>query len=183
MDVLERKLLLLEQRGWFEDVAKRRDALDRILPTLRAASDPMIRDLYIGRVAERVGISRETLEREVAGEGGARSRDRTSRRSGDPTGERPAPTRATVVPFGAKTEEKLLRVLLASPSWRTRAATELRPEDFELPAFRAVFEALVALPADADIDQVRANLDEAYLPTFQAPARRGGRTGSARPRS
>ena len=65
MDVLERKLLLLEQRGWFEDVAKRRDALDRILPTLRAAADPMIRDLYIGRVSERVGISRETLEREV----------------------------------------------------------------------------------------------------------------------
>jgi DNA primase len=55
MDVLERKLLLLEQRGWFEDVAKRRDALDRILPTLRAASDPMIRDLYIGRVSEQVG--------------------------------------------------------------------------------------------------------------------------------
>src|SRR6185503_10037924 len=65
MDVLERKLLLLEQRGWFEDVAKRRDALDRILPTLRAASDPMIRDLYIGRVSEQVGISRETLEREA----------------------------------------------------------------------------------------------------------------------
>jgi hypothetical protein len=88
----------------------------------------------------------------------------TNRQSDEQT---PAPTRVTVVPFGAKTEEKLLRVLLASPSWRTRAATEVRPEDFELPAFRAVFEALVALPADADIDQVRATLDEAYLPTFQ----------------
>ncbi|HEX9895341.1 MAG TPA: DNA primase, partial [Gemmatimonadales bacterium] len=65
MDVLERKLLLLEQHGWFEDVSKRRDALDRILPTLRAASDAMVRDLYIGRVAERVGVSRETLEREL----------------------------------------------------------------------------------------------------------------------
>ena len=124
MDVLERKLLLLEQRGWFEDVAKRRDALDRILPTLRAASDPMIRDLYIGRVSERVGISRETLEREVREKAApvARPDEPTIRRS---NGERPAPAHATVVPFGAKTEEKLLRVLLASPSWRTRAATEL----------------------------------------------------------
>ncbi|MDH5315197.1 MAG: DNA primase, partial [Gemmatimonadota bacterium] len=65
VDVLERKLQLLEVRGWFGDVAKRRDALDRILSTLRAPADPVVRDLYLGRVAEKVGISRDTLEREL----------------------------------------------------------------------------------------------------------------------
>jgi hypothetical protein len=44
--------------------------------------------------------------------------------------------------------------------------TELKPEDFELPAFRAVFEALVALPENADVDGARASLDQNYLQTF-----------------
>ncbi|HKP28165.1 MAG TPA: DNA primase, partial [Gemmatimonadales bacterium] len=165
MDVLERKLLLLEQRGWFEDVAKRRDALDRILPTLRAAADPMIRDLYIGRVSERVGISRETLEREV--------RERPDRRvdgkaGGDsdpaatPTRESPAhtPSRSHALPFGARAEEKLLRILIASSAWRTRAISELKSEDFELPAFRAIYEALVALPEGGAPDAVAPTLPD-----------------------
>jgi DNA primase len=173
MDVLERKLLLLEQRGWFEDVAKRRDALDRILPTLRAAADPMIRDLYIGRVSERVGISRETLEREV--------REKADRRAGGqagshhPAGREPAGAEAGLPasppaprPSGAKMEEKLLRVLVASPSWRLRASSELKPELFKEPAFRAVFEALVGLPPDADAAGAGAALSESYLPVFQA---------------
>ena len=177
MDVLERKLLLLEQRGWFEDVAKRRDALDRILPTLRAAADPMIRDLYIGRVSERVGISRETLEREV--------REKVDRRTGgqpdgnlahaDSSGsDRVLPARpparlpAEALPFGARAEEKLLRVLIVSPSWRVRARTELSAEDFELPAFRAIYDALVALPDDGAADAIAQTLPDVYLPTWQA---------------
>ncbi|MEK6686940.1 MAG: DNA primase, partial [Gemmatimonadota bacterium] len=65
MDILERKLQLLDQRGWLADVQKKREALDRLLPTLRAASDAVVRDLYIGRVAERIGLTRETLEQEL----------------------------------------------------------------------------------------------------------------------
>jgi DNA primase len=171
MDVLERKLLLLEQRGWFEDVAKRRDALDRILPTLRAAADPMIRDLYIGRVAERVGISRETLEREAREKVApvrpyAATPSERSERSERFERSEKSELAERLVPFGARTEEKLLRVLIASPSWRARAVTELKAEDFELPAFRAVFEALVALPENADVDGVRASLDPNHLQTF-----------------
>lgn len=170
MDVLERKLLLLEQRGWFEDVAKRRDALDRILPTLRAAADPMIRDLYIGRVAERVGVSRETLEREVR-EKAARPTERSDRSDGsdgsDRTDKSDRSERA-VVPFGARTEEKLLRVLIASPAWRLRAANELSPEDFELPAFRAVFQALATVAENDDVNQAATSLPESLHPVFQA---------------
>jgi DNA primase len=179
MDVLERKLLLLEQRGWFEDVAKRRDALDRILPTLRAAADPMIRDLYIGRVSERVGISRETLEREVREKAdpsrAARERE-DGKAGGEPTArEGPvheasgfSPSRPPALPFGARAEEKLLRVLIVSPSWRVRARTELTAEDFELPAFRAIYEALVALPDAESPDAISPTLPDVFLPTWQA---------------
>jgi hypothetical protein len=79
-----------------------------------------------------------------------------------------ARTARTVVPFGARTEEKLLRVLITSPAWRIRAASELRPEDFELPAFRAVFQALAALPENADVNQAAASLTESFQPVFQA---------------
>jgi DNA primase len=176
MDVLERKLLLLEQRGWFEDVAKRRDALDRILPTLRAAADPMIRDLYIGRVAERVGVSRETLEREVREKAdrriGGRAENDSAERSG-PSYETSAhppirPSAPQAVPFGARAEEKLLRVLIASQSWRARARTELSNDDFELPAFKAIYEALCALPEDASPDAITPTLPDVFLPTWQA---------------
>jgi len=165
MDVLERKLLLLEQRGWFEDVAKRRDALDRILPTLRAAADPMIRDLYIGRVAERVGISRETLEREAREKAHA-TPNRADGSDGTVETVETVGRAATVLPFGARTEEKLLRVLIASPSWRVRAARELSAENFDLPAFRAVFEVLAALPEHASMDQAAVALAEPFIPTF-----------------
>jgi DNA primase len=65
VDVLERKLQLLERRGWLEGLEHRREALDRLLPTIRATTDPLTRELYLGLVAERLGVSRDVLEREA----------------------------------------------------------------------------------------------------------------------
>jgi hypothetical protein len=59
-------------------------------------------------------------------------------------------------------------VLIASPSWRTRARTELTNDDFELPAFRAIYEALVALPEDGSPDLVTPTLPDLCLPAWQA---------------
>ena len=66
VDVLDRKIQLLERKGWFEGMEHRRDALDRLLPTARAAADPIARDLYLARISERTGVSRAVLEREEA---------------------------------------------------------------------------------------------------------------------
>ena len=43
VDVLDRKLQILEQRGFFGDIEGVRHALDRLLPTVRAAADPAAR--------------------------------------------------------------------------------------------------------------------------------------------
>ena len=67
MDVLERKIQLLERKGWFEGVEHQREALDRLLPTIRAAADPITRDLYLKTVAERTGVSREVLREQARG--------------------------------------------------------------------------------------------------------------------
>ena len=53
-------------KGWFEGVEHQRDALDRLLPTIRAAADPIMRDLYLKKVSERTGVSREVLQEQAA---------------------------------------------------------------------------------------------------------------------
>lgn len=61
IDVFDRKVQLLERAGWFADLQHKRRALDRLLPTIRAASDPITRDLYLARAADAAGIAREVL--------------------------------------------------------------------------------------------------------------------------
>jgi DNA primase len=65
MDVFDRKVQLLERAGWFSDLQHKRRALDRLLPTIRAATDPVTRDLYLARAAEAAGIAREVLLSEL----------------------------------------------------------------------------------------------------------------------
>ena len=68
IDVFERQVQVLERRGWFAELHKTRGAVDKLLPTIRAASDPLTRDLYLARLAEVSRIDREVLAREAAAE-------------------------------------------------------------------------------------------------------------------
>jgi DNA primase len=58
IDVFERKIQILERAGWFAELQKKRRALDRLLPTIRATSDELMRDLYVGRASEITGVDR-----------------------------------------------------------------------------------------------------------------------------
>ena len=146
VDVLERKLQLLEQRGWFEGMEHQREALDRLLPTIRAASDPITRDLYLKAVSEKTGVSREALLQEMAagrgagGAVGARSAQREASRS-------PARRRRRLEDLSA--ERDLLRVLIRDRQWLDRAAEEVPPEWFEALPLREVYESLRRSPENA----------------------------------
>ncbi|HEX5386074.1 MAG TPA: DNA primase [Gemmatimonadales bacterium] len=158
IDVLERKVQLLERRGWFEGVEHRRDALDRLLPTIRAAADPVTRELYTSRAAERVGVPREVIAAEAKaappraaapGAPGGWPRDAAPRDAsmrGAPFSARPGGARM----FGASAERQLLQVLVASAEWRERARVEVAPELFELPEHRELFETLCHMAGAAD---------------------------------
>ena len=65
IDLFERQIQLLERAGYFADLHKKRTAVDKLLPTLRATRDPVTRDIYVGRLAEVSGVSTETLVREM----------------------------------------------------------------------------------------------------------------------
>lgn len=134
LDVFERKLQLLERKGWLAHLASRRRALDRLLSTLRAAKDPVTRDLYVSRAAQALGVTDESIRREIAAGPGRESARRETRRPVPGAGGQAGP------------EWDLIRVMLREPPWRPRIAEQL--EKLELPhgPERELLQLLVAMP-------------------------------------
>jgi DNA primase len=150
VDLLERKIQLLERKGWFEGVEHRRDALDRLLPTIRAAADPITRELYLSLTAQRAGVSKDVLEHELTTAPAPRIPESTGPRSTDSRSVAPR-MRGRRNP-----ETQLLAALLASPEWIARAREEVAPSLLESARLREVFEAL--LRSDAASGQMPETL-------------------------
>jgi DNA primase len=183
VDVLERKLQILEQRGFFTDIEGSRRALDRLLPTLRAVVDPALRDIYVARVAERTGVRRQTLEAEIAaptrraeaddggsagGAGGYVTPAAQHRRrpfAGDRRGGGwPEPPR-TQRRRESASERLLLLILLRDPRRIVDAATVIGADEFRDPVHREIYGMLLASPDGSTADAVlsgpaRQRLDE-----------------------
>ncbi len=142
VDVLERKLQILERRGYLETIDGRRRAVDALLPTLRAVEDPALRDLYVSRAAERTGVRRETLVHEMV---------RSGREGRGPSGPRTAgPARsALAAPAPAADGERvaerhLVLLFLRDPTYAARARAEgLEAGRFRDPRFRALAGAML----------------------------------------
>lgn len=140
LDVLDRKLQILEQKDFFSSIERTRDAVDRLLPTLRAAADPTLRDIYVDKVAKRTGVRRETLEAEMR---------RTRRRAVAATesAQPHAPQRgAAQTRSGSGAERKLLMMMLRGVEWVERAGELVSTEDFDDLHHRAIFLALLDDP-------------------------------------
>ena len=176
IDVFERKIQLLERGGWFADLRKKRQALDRLLPTLRATSDPLTRDMYLGHAAQAAGVTRDLLERELSAPARARS-GRAAVRSPVPSEDadaeytrRPVP-RAEAAPIrqrdsrrvagqrAASAERELIRVLLHRPGYFEQVVERAGNESFRDPEMLHIFGAMVAHGADAGPDVLAEQLD------------------------
>ena len=140
VDVFERKLQLLERKGWLGTLAGRRQALDRLLPTIRAAADPVTRDLYAARAGEALGVSRDVVLREAAA-GPPAPRP-------EPPREEPSQTRPRAVALGPGPERDLIRAMLADPAMRERIDGLVPDRELLREPARGLFAALAALPAD-----------------------------------
>jgi DNA primase len=152
VDVLERKIQILERRDLFGSISGTRRAVDALLPTVRAAADEVLRGVYVTRIAERTGVPRETIEREVAQEAereAAREQAQQRHRRAEAQPRREAPVR--LPPAQAHPERIILLLLLRDESMLERAARDLSPEDFSDARYRAVYsELLHAGPRDAE---------------------------------
>jgi DNA primase len=172
IDVFERKIQLLERAGMFAELHKKRRALDRLLPTVRATSDEIMRDLYLTRASEVSGVAREVLDRELSGKPGpstptgspafgprispaARVR-RGERRAGPLHAER-----------GASAERELIRAMLFVRPRVEQIAERLGQESFREPQYRAIYLALIAAGPNATIEEITAHLDEDSVATVE----------------
>lgn len=150
VDVLERKLQILDARDWFSTADRKRDALDRLLPTLRATSDPALRDIYVGQVAERCGVRRETIEAELEKAGPlpvSTARVGSDADERDPDGDPRGVPAARLRPGPAA---RLLRVLAQDRERRQEHIASILesigPEDFKNAPERSIFQAFVDDP-------------------------------------
>ncbi|MEX2583770.1 MAG: DNA primase [Gemmatimonadota bacterium] len=150
VDLLERKIQILERKNFFSTIAGKRRAVDALLPSVRAASDEVLRGLYVDRIAERTGLPKETIAREVeAGDG------RRGGRQGDPRRQQAQPVppggRGARESFEAPrlgAERNLILLLLRDEQWLERAAERLGEADFLDPVYRQIFSELLHLHAE-----------------------------------
>jgi DNA primase len=163
IDVFERKIQLLERAGMFSELHKKRRALDRLWPSVRATSDEIMRDLYITRASEVSGVAREVLERELNGKSPAQRPDDVR-----PEGPRLSPVararrsekRAQHVERGASAERELIRAMLFARSRVEQITEKLGDESFREPQYRGIYQALVAAGPEAPIEEVTEHLDD-----------------------
>jgi len=164
VDILERKLQILERHGFLDSIEGRRRAVDGLLSTLRAVQDPALQDLYLARAAERTGVRRETLVREVARERAKSDRWRSQASgAGDATGAhgessaRPGPAVGSEADVAA--ERGLLLLFLRDRKLIEQSVERgLEPSHFREPGHRSIYAALLEAEQDRDPAAIAASL-------------------------
>jgi DNA primase len=167
VDVFDRKIQILERSGWFADLRRKREALDKLVPTIRLTADRLTRDLYIARTTEVAGISREMLQRELnAPARGTRESVETG--APPPVTVRASPDRrANHARRGSRAERELVRVLLHRRRYVEPVAERIGSERFSDPAVSAIFTQLTAGDPEATVDELAANLDGEAIDLLQ----------------
>jgi DNA primase len=160
VDVMERKVQILERKGFFSSIKGTRQAIDALLPTVRAASDEILRGVYVGRISDKTGVPRETLEREAA-EAPARDGRASAPHGRDRDGHRERRRPQGAEEFAARMatparkigpERNLILVLLLDEHRVERAAGELDEHDFADPGYRTIFQVLKEIEVDGGRD-------------------------------
>jgi DNA primase len=124
----------------FTDPVQRARAVDALVEVVGMIDNPIRREGYIQRVAQRTGITDRSLLEAVA-----RQRGRVGRQDAAPASSVPA---AGLPPSA---EEQLIYIGLNYPAWRQRIAAALAPEDVRDPILRRIFSEFIQGddPADA----------------------------------
>ncbi len=144
VDVLERKLQILERQGYLDSIEGKRRAVDGILSTLRSVKDPALLDIYLGRAAERTGVRRDTLVGEVARQ---RLKPRPGR--GEERGEAGRGA-ASAEASPSDAAERALLLLLSRDRDLLEVAVESGLEDrhFRDAVLRSIYQALLVAGGD-----------------------------------
>lgn len=140
IDVLERKVQILQRKGWFEGIEQRRRALDRLMPTVRAAKSSITKELYLTRLAELTGVAKEVLARDA--------QERVRQLLPQPVGHGGRVRVSRNKPDGAVAERDILTIIMHDPERLRRARKELSPELFETLPNKELFVILTSPDGD-----------------------------------
>jgi DNA primase len=155
VDVMERKIQILERKDFFSSIKGTRQAIDSLLPTVRAASDELVRGVYIQRISEKTGVPRETIEREVA-EAAARDprapgplerRRRDEGRRAEDFAQQPVRK-----DMRTNAERSLLLLMVHDERWVEEAAKHVEADALSLPLYRTLFQGLLDTEGHRDAE-------------------------------
>ncbi|MGI9038955.1 MAG: DNA primase [Gemmatimonadota bacterium] len=164
VDVLDRKLQILERQGYLETIEGQRRAVDGLLSTLRAVRDPALRDLYLARAAEGTGVRRQTLVSEVTKSAEEAWTPRPRPAAAPSSCEDGSPHVDALIPA---TERTVLVLLLRDFDLvETADAEGLEAEHFRHPALRRIYEAVRAEDA-LDGASIIGRLPAADVPLYE----------------
>jgi DNA primase len=159
----------------FESTEGKRRALDRLLPTIRAATDPVTRALYVETAHQRTGVPANVLEGEVAaGErryGGGHPHAGAPAR---PDGERDAPGGRTVPGAGVAdvpAERDLVQLMLWETAWVGRVQADVGPDVFRHPLYRALAADLLGGRREPSAPELVADWERLAVPPAMEPDR------------
>jgi len=109
------------------DPVQRARAVDALVEVLATLDNPIRREGYIQRVAQRTGVTDRSLLEAVARQRGRGRRRDTTAASASPPASPPS------------AEEQLIYIGLHYPAWRERIASSLAPEDVRDATLRQIF--------------------------------------------
>jgi DNA primase len=174
VDVFERKIQLLSRAGAFTALHRKRRALDRLLPTIRAASDPLTRELYVARTSEVAGIDAAVLHREIGSARPSAGIDEPAVATSGGNGERAlhrrisrGDRRTAHTRRGDAAERELVRAMLHRPTRIESVAEKLGPETFRDPRYRRIYERLLNSGAEIDVQRVSEGLADDDLAALE----------------
>jgi DNA primase len=167
VDIFDRKIQILERGGWFSDLRRKRKAIDHLLPTIRAASDRVTKDLYVSRTSEISGVSREMLIAELE----ASPRQRRGAMESQETlpsapdfdempPVRSAERRRNYQGTGTRAERELVRMMLHRRDYVEVVAERVGADNFGDSPYRAIFSELTTHDEDVPLDEIAAALDD-----------------------
>ncbi len=204
MDVFDRKVQLLERSGWFADLQRKRRALDALLPTIRATTDALTRDLYVARLSEAAGVERSVLLQEMHAATAAEARrnrvstpmatPREIARATVPVPRPNGPYRGSTPESGA--ERSLVRLVLAAPDAADAVHERLsrleeeggqHPDIDEVsgsghgalrdPVYRAIFDAVLMQDGVLDVEGLAEVLDAQGIAVVEELLAEAGEVG------
>lgn len=173
-DIVDKKIEILEEHGYFSGNDRILEAVNRLMPTIRATADPALKDIYISRVEEKTGVRRRTLEAALTSDKPiAPPASRPPRNDDERRGGR---DRRSAAPTRPSESERLLVLFLMKDRSRLDDVRPLvYPNFIADPQLREIFQWLMSASTDANMLSDEAGSVYAVLEKDQTPFGEGDR--------